>query len=66
MANKDLILSGRKEIEKFVDRPWNVIRKWINERGFPAAMIDGRWESDAEEIIAWRKKQIKTNKGSSQ
>ena len=62
MELKKVILSGRKEIEKFVDRPWNVIRKWINEKGFPAAMIDGRWESDAEEIILWRKKQIKENR----
>ena len=62
MEAKDVILSGRKEIEKYVNRPWNVIRKWINEKGFPAAKIDGRWESDKEEIIAWRKKQIKLHK----
>ena len=65
MEAKDVILSGRKEIEKYVNRPWNVIRKWINEKGFPAAMIDGGWKSDVEEIIAWRKKQIKGNKHSS-
>jgi hypothetical protein len=52
------ILTTKKEIQDFVGRPWSIIHKWIIERKFPAINIDGRWESDSELIIEWRRSQI--------
>ncbi len=57
----DVVLSGREEIQKFVERPWNIIERWIRERNFPAVKLDGRWESDAELIVSWRREQIKSS-----
>lgn len=55
---KTTVLSGTKEISRFSGRPWNTIKKWIASRNFPARKIDGRWESDAELIARWRRRQI--------
>jgi hypothetical protein len=52
------ILNGKKDISKFVGRSWSTIRKWIDEKEFPARKLDGIWEADAELIIQWRQKQI--------
>ena len=51
-------LTGRKQINVFVGRRWDVIRKWIDKKGFPAKKIDGIWESDSDLILAWRREQI--------
>jgi hypothetical protein len=51
-------LSGKKEICSFVRRSWKTVDEWIATRGFPAAKINGIWESDADMITAWRRKQI--------
>lgn len=59
MSHRNIILSGRKEIQKFTGRPWKTIKKWINERHFPAAKIDGRWMSTTDEICSWFRQQIK-------
>ena len=53
------ILTGRKEIQNFVGRRWEIIIRWINDQNFPARKIDGQWESDAELIVEWRKDRIK-------
>ena len=51
-------MTGRKQINVFVGRRWDVIRKWIDKKGFPAKKIDGIWESDSDLILAWRREQI--------
>lgn len=51
-------LTGKKEIVRHTGRSWQIVRKWIEHRGFPAVKVDGRWESDAQMIIEWRRKQI--------
>lgn len=52
------LLSGKKEICNFVRRSWKTVEEWIATRGFPAAKINGMWESDGEMITSWRRKQI--------
>jgi len=52
------ILTGRDEIQAFVGRHWDVIKEWIDDDHFPARKIKGRWESDTDLILAWRKQQI--------
>ena len=56
MATTTLV--GRKDIIKFTERSWKVIKRWINTRGFPAVKVDGRWESDKDLIREWRKDQL--------
>jgi hypothetical protein len=43
--------SGQKAIRKYVGRSWSTVRKWIDDKGFPARMLDAIWEADAELII---------------
>ncbi len=43
----------------FTGRSWPVIKKWIDEDGFPARKIDGVWEADGDLVIEWRRQQIK-------
>jgi hypothetical protein len=57
------ILSGKKEISRFVGRSWEVVYRWINERDFPARKVDGIRESDTELIIQWRQRQIMESSG---
>jgi len=52
------VLIGKKEIAKFTQRNWRVIKVLIETKGFPAIKLGGRWESDAELIRQWRRKQI--------
>jgi len=52
------ILTGKKMITAYVGRSWTTIRKWAQERNFPARKIDGVWESDTDLIIRWRKEEI--------
>jgi hypothetical protein len=52
------ILSGKKDICRYVGRSWSTIRKWVDEKDFPARKLDGIWEADAELIIQWRQRQI--------
>ena len=53
------ILTGRKQIQGFVGRAWEIIMRWVRDDGFPAKKIDGIWESDADLILEWRRKKIK-------
>ena len=52
------ILNGKKDICRYVGRSWSTIRKWIDQKEFPARKLDGIWEADAELIIQWRQRQI--------
>ena len=51
-------LEGRKQIADFVERDWRTISRWIKDHSFPATKIGGTWQSDAELIRQWRKKQV--------
>ena len=48
-------LSGKRAICQFCGRGWTTVQGWITNKGFPAKMIDGIWESDADLITAWRR-----------
>ncbi len=52
-------LIGSKAIEKFYNRNWELILRFIREEGFPATKDNGCWISDEEEICIWHKKRIK-------
>lgn len=58
VAQPTTVLQGIDDITTYAQRPWNTIKKWIEEKNFPARMIDGRWESDTELITRWRRRQI--------
>lgn len=51
-------LVGIDAIVQFTGRPWNVIKKWIDEENFPAKKRDGRWESDEILITNHRRRRI--------
>jgi hypothetical protein len=52
------ILTGSKEIARYVGRPWNTVRKWIACEGFPARKKDGRWMSEKGKIVVWMRGRI--------
>jgi len=56
------ILIEKRAICKFVGRGWATVENWILNENFPARKIAGRWESDTELILAWRRKQIMSRK----
>ncbi len=56
------VLIGRKSIADYCNRSWKMIRRWIEEKDFPARKIDGVWESDGELIDRWRKRMILSGK----
>lgn len=58
-AKPETILSGMKEICLYMNRSEATVLKLIRERRFPANKIGGIWESDRDEIEAWRRGQIK-------
>ena len=51
------ILSGRDQIQEFLGRSWKTIKTWI-DMGAPIAKLEGRWESDKEQLLEWRRSQI--------
>ncbi len=57
-AGQNKILSGQDEISVYCGRCWRVVIRWIKDLNFPAVKIDGRWESDKDLIVEWRKRQI--------
>ena len=52
-------LVGINAIERHVRRSRATIISWVQERGFPAKKIDGRWESSVSLINEWRAQQIR-------
>ena len=54
------ILSGRNEIRKYLGRSWKTIQAWI-EMGAPIAKLEGRWESDSQQLLEWRRSRIASN-----
>lgn len=52
-------LQGKKEITAYARRSWLVVLRWVKEEAFPAAKIDGVWESDTSLIDEWKRTKIK-------
>ncbi|MDY0164315.1 hypothetical protein [Desulfobotulus sp.] len=52
-------LVGMEAIARYVHRSPATILGWVQERGFPAKKIDGRWESSVSLIDDWRAQQIR-------
>jgi hypothetical protein len=52
-------LVGKKEISVYARRSWQVVKRWIQNDGFPARKIDGVWESDAGLVDDWKRAKIK-------
>lgn len=46
------------EIEQYTGRNRKVIKQWVKEQNFPAAKIDGRWESHTDLIDIHCKRRI--------
>lgn len=53
------VLIGRKAICDYCKRSWDVIKRWVDEKRFPARKIDDVWESDTSLIDEWRREQIR-------
>jgi hypothetical protein len=51
-------LVGLKNIVTHVGRDKRTVMRWIREKGFPAKILAGKWESDTELIGRWRRQQI--------
>lgn len=49
-------LIGKAKISQFMGKGWPTIEKLIISQGFPAQMVEGRWEADSEEITTWRQR----------
>ena len=51
-------LSGMKAIADYIQRSEPTVIKLVSDFGFPARKIAGIWESDKQEIAAWRIRMI--------
>lgn len=51
-------LVGRKSICTYCSRSWQTVRLWIREEKFPAAFLNGVWESNTKLIDDWKEKKI--------
>ena len=47
------ILRTMAEIERFTGRDENTIKRWTAEDGFPAQLLDGRWQAVVEDVLTW-------------
>lgn len=54
----DSRLIGMREIARYCQTSDRTVRYWIEEYGFPAASLCGRWESDKELVLDWRRMAI--------
>jgi predicted DNA-binding transcriptional regulator AlpA len=52
------ILKSMGELERFTGRDESVIRRWVAEQNFPAAMLDGRWMAVKADVERWLREQI--------
>ena len=52
------MLLGLDEIETYTGRNRRTIKKWVKEDHFPAAKIDGRWESNTDLIDRFMRNRI--------
>lgn len=56
-TQKDCLI-GRDAICSYAGRSWKIIFEWIQQHGFPAKVISGKWESSKALIDEWRRRQI--------
>ncbi len=59
MNKTGTILVTMDEIADYAGRNKKVIKKLIEEEGFPAIKTDGRWESNTELIDDFQRQRIK-------
>lgn len=52
------MLLGMKAIADFTGRDRATIMKWIEKENFPAAKVDGRWESNTNLIEDYQRRRI--------
>ena len=52
------ILKSMGELERFTGRDEGVIRRWVAEQGFPAAILEGRWMAVKADVERWFAQQI--------
>lgn len=52
------MLLGMKAIADYTGRDRATIMKWIEGENFPAAKVDGRWESHTELIDNYQRRRI--------
>ena len=60
---QDGALQGMKEICRYMGRSEPTILRYVRNRNFPAAKLEGEWVSDTGLIAEWRKAQIKAKPG---
>ena len=58
MSRKKKILRGMLALERLTQMDENTIRKCIENDGFPAALINGRWRAVEEDVIEWMRAKI--------
>ena len=59
MAKKPAnMLMGMKEIANYTGRDRATVMKWIKSENFPAAKVDGRWESNTDLIDDYQRRRI--------
>lgn len=58
MPKASKILTTMSEIETYTGRPGKTIKQWVEKFNFPAAKIDGRWESNTDLIDDFQKRRI--------
>ena len=58
MRIKRRILRGMPEIERINKMDEATIRKCVEDDGFPAALIKGRWRAVEEDVIEWMRGKI--------
>jgi len=56
-------LITREEIERTAGVSWPVIRRWIQDEGFPAKKMGRLWISDAGLINSWFRHRLERDKG---
>ena len=57
------VLKSMNEIETYTGRDETVIRRLIEEEGFPAARIGGRWQAVTADVNDWYRRQASKKNG---
>ena len=65
MQTTGTILFGMKAICDYTGYNRHRIEKAVRERGFPAAVVDGRWQSNTKLIGEWHVREMRERTGHS-
>jgi predicted DNA-binding transcriptional regulator AlpA len=60
---KKRILRGMAELERVTQMSEHTIRQLVEEGGFPAALVNGRWRAVEEDVINYIRGQINEGNG---